>query len=80
VHADPQLRLVALGGERVLCFTQIEIVAADAHVIVERSGWKRILFETIAPGHALVLAPFGRDLIEVDALAHGHVTQVFTVV
>jgi len=68
---------VADGEQRVLRIDQVEVLAADPHVIVERARWEGLRREAIGPAYPSEALPVGRgcDLVELDALAHANLSD-----
>jgi len=66
---------VADGEHRVLRIEQVEVLAADPHVIIECARREGLRREAIAPAHPAVALPIGRDLVELNALAHANIAH-----
>jgi hypothetical protein len=67
--------VVADGEQRVLRIEQVEVLAADPHVIVERARREGLRGEAIVPAYPAIALPVGRDLVELDAFAHANLSD-----
>src|SRR5690606_24084688 len=78
-HAYSEQCAICHRLQGVLGVDHVEVVTPDQDMLIDGARWKRIVRELIGPAHAHVWLPHGRNLVELDATAHGDVAYTCAV-